>query len=328
MLGVGGQVEVGAVGDALELAPLRALEAEAVLDVDGALRVVRQLLLRVLEEPQVVPVDAEVGVPVGALVDPVLVPFLVGAGLDEVLHLHLLELARAEDEVARGDLVAERLADLADAERRLLAGRAHDVGEVHEDALRGLGAQVVQAGLVLDRAEVGLEHHVEVARLGPRALRAAVRAGDVGQAVLRRAPLPRLELLLEVVGPEALVAALALGQRVGEDADVARGDPDLARQDHRGVEADDVVPALDDGAPPLLLDVLLELDAERAVVPGGAGAAVDLPRREDEAPALAEVDDLVEAGGVPLLGRVGAVFTGAATRGLHPAGGRRLTRPR
>ena len=134
-----------------------------------------------------------------------------------------------------------------------------------------------------------------------------------------------LELLLEVVGPEALVAALALGQRVGEDADVAGGHPDLARQDHRGVQADDVVAALDDGAPPLLLDVLLELDAQRPVVPGGAGAAVDLTGREDEAPSLAEVDDLVEAGGVVLLG--GAVAHGRP-RGLHPAGGRRLTRPR
>ena len=209
------------------------------------------------------------------------------------------------------DLVAERLADLADAERRLLPRGAHHVGEVHEDALRGLRAQVVQAGLVLDRAEVGLEHHVEVARLGPRALRAAVRAGDVGQAVLRRPALARLELLLEVVGPEALVAALALGQRVGEDADVTGGDPDLARQDHRGVQADDVVPALDDGAPPLLLDVLLELDAQGPVVPGGAGAAVDLAGREDEAPSLAEVDDLVEAGGVVLGGAVSLTGDGA-----------------
>ena len=154
---------------------------------------------------------------------------------------------------------------------------------------------------------------------------AAVRAGDVGQAVLRRPALARLELLLEVVGAEALVAVQALGQRVGEDADVTGGHPDLPRQDHRGVEADDVVPALDDGAPPLPLDVLLELDAEGPVVPGGAGAAVDLAGREDEAPALAEVDDLVEAGGVVLGGRRGR--SRAATR-LHPAGGRRLTRPR
>ena len=181
----------------------------------------------------------------------------------------------------------------------------------------------MQPGLVLDRAEVGLEHHVEVARLGPRALGAAVRAADVREAVLREPALPRLELLLEVVGPEALVAALALGQRVGEDADVARGHPGLPRQDHRRVQADDVVPALDDGPPPLPLDVLLELDAQRPVVPGGARAAVDLAGREDEPPALAEVDHLVEAGGV-VLG--GAVAHGAT--GLHPAGGRRLTRPR
>src|SRR3712207_3456461 len=218
-LGVRRQVEVGAVRDALELTPLRALEAEAVLDVDGALRVVRQLLLRVLEVPQVVRRDPEVGVPAGALVDPVLVPLLVAARLDEELHLHLLELAGAEDEVARRDLVAEGLADLADAERRLLPRGAHDVGEVDEDALRGLRAQVVQPRLVLDGAEVGLEHHVEVARLGPLAGHAAVRAGDLGQA-LRQPTLLRLEGLLEVVGPEALVAVLALRQRVGEHADV------------------------------------------------------------------------------------------------------------
>ena len=53
-----------------------------------------------------------------AVVDPVLVPLLVGARLAEELQLHLLELAGAEDEVARRDLVAEGLADLADAEGR------------------------------------------------------------------------------------------------------------------------------------------------------------------------------------------------------------------
>jgi hypothetical protein len=41
--------------------------------------------------------------------------------------------------------------------------------------------------------------------------------------------------------------------------------------------------------PPLPLDVLLELDAERAVVPRGAGAAVDLAAGVDEPAALAEL---------------------------------------
>ena len=42
------------------------------------------------------------------------------SGVAEELDLHLLELARAEGAVLRRDLVAERLADLGDAERRPL----------------------------------------------------------------------------------------------------------------------------------------------------------------------------------------------------------------
>src|SRR4029079_9420142 len=118
----------------------------------------------------------------------------------------------AEDEVARSDLVAERLPGLGDAERRLLARRGHHVEEVHEDALRGLGPQVVQALLALHRAEIGLEQAGELPRLGERALGAAVGAVDVLEAVRRRAALLRLVGLLEVVGAEPLVAGLALDE--------------------------------------------------------------------------------------------------------------------
>ncbi len=289
------EVEVGAVRDALELGELRAAEVEAVLDVDGALRVVRELLLRVLEEAQVLGREPEVEVPVQPRLEPVLVPLLVGAGLDEELHLHLLELARAEDEVAGRDLVAEGLADLADAERRLLARGAGDVGVVDEDALRGLRAQVVHRGLVLHRAEVGGQQTVEVARLGELALHAAVRAVDAGEPALRRALVLVLVRLDELVLAEPLVARRALGQRVDERLEVTRRRPHLRGEDHRGVEADDVVAALHDRAPPLAAHVLLELDAEGAVVPGGAGAAVDLAAGEHEPPALGEVDDGVDA---------------------------------
>ena len=58
---------------------------------------------------------------------PVVEPLQIGTGLAEELELHLLELADAEDEVARGDLVAEALAYLADAEGQLAAGGALDV---------------------------------------------------------------------------------------------------------------------------------------------------------------------------------------------------------
>ena len=92
-------------------------------------------------------------------------------------------------------------------------------------------------------------------------------------------------------------------------ADVARGHPGLAGQDDRGVQPDDVVAAGHHGLPPLALDVLLELHAERAVVPRGPRPAVDLAAREDEAPALGEADDGVDGGG----------GCGHAAQGIGPA---------
>jgi len=43
--------------------------------------------------------------------------------------------------------------------------------------------------------------------------------------------------------------------------------------------------------PPVALDVVLQLNAERAVVPEAADAAVNLAGLEDEAAALAERDE-------------------------------------
>ena len=58
MLGVRAQIEVGPVGDPLELGPFGAGEAEAILDVDGALGIVTELLLRMLKPAQIVRIDA------------------------------------------------------------------------------------------------------------------------------------------------------------------------------------------------------------------------------------------------------------------------------
>ena len=86
----------------------------------------------------------------------------------------------------------------------LRARRGHHVGEVDEDALRGFRAQIVQTLLGLDRAEVGLEHHVELARFGPLAGFAGVRVADVGQPVGRRVP------VLGLVGLDEMVCAVTL----------------------------------------------------------------------------------------------------------------------
>jgi hypothetical protein len=164
----------------------------------------------------------------------------------------------------------------------------------------------VQTLFGLDGAQVRLEHHVEVAGLGPLPLGAAVGADDVGHRDrLRVVDTLLLRVgLLQVILTVPLVTVQALDQRVVEDLDVTGGDPDLTGQDHRGVQADDVVAAGDDGAPPLLLDVFLELDTERAVIPRRLGTAVNLAAGVHESPALGEVDDGFDllTGGVRLGG--------------------------
>src|SRR5215213_11922630 len=104
--------------------------------------------------------------PLEPRVDPVAVPLVRLRRRDEELHLHLLELERAEDEVPGRYLVPERLADLRDAERRLLAGVLKRRLEREEDALGGLGAEVNRRARVLHGADRRLEHEVELAGLG------------------------------------------------------------------------------------------------------------------------------------------------------------------
>ena len=206
-----------------------------------------------------------------------------------------------------------------------LPRRRHDVEEVDEDALRGLRSQVVKRALVLGRAEVRAQQPVEHPRLGPRAARAAVRAGQRLQvdAVGVGDLLALGELLAQMVLAIALVARLALDQRVDEGVEVAGGLPDVRGEDHRGVEADDVVAGLHHRPPPLPADVLLQLHAKRAVVPGGATAAIDLRRREDDAPALAEADEVVDSTCVAGRGGVGHA---CAPSGWRSAGRRKPSR--
>src|SRR5262249_7765858 len=127
--------------------------------------VVGELLLAVVAQAQPFRVDAEVLVPGAALAAPVREPLVVFRRRNEELHLGLLELARPEHEVSGRDLVAERLPDLRDAERRLEARGLEDVLEVEEDPLRRLGPQVRDRRVALDRSDMRLEHQVEGARL-------------------------------------------------------------------------------------------------------------------------------------------------------------------
>src|SRR5262249_14973775 len=150
VLAVTSQIEVGPVGDTLELGPA---EGKLVLDVDAPLGVVRQLVGAMRSLAQPFARDREVEVPAHPLRAPVVEALVVLPRADEVLELHLLELPRAEEEVPGGDLVAERAADLRDAEGQLQARGLEHVPEVDEGALRGLGSEVGDVRGVLDRAD-------------------------------------------------------------------------------------------------------------------------------------------------------------------------------
>ena len=91
---------------------------------------------------------------------------------------------------------------------------------------------------------------------------------------------PGVPLILRVVGAKALFTVLAIDERVGEPGDVAARLPHARVHEDGRIEPLDVVARADHRVPPPVLDVPLELDAERAVVPHGPGAAIDLGRLE------------------------------------------------
>ena len=99
----------------------------------------------------------------------------------EELDLHLLELARAEGEISRRDLVTKALADLANAEGQPHAGAVEHVLEVDENALGRFGPQKGRSFFAAQRADVGFEHQVEFAGLGQRAQRFGVGAQDLAK---------------------------------------------------------------------------------------------------------------------------------------------------
>ena len=150
----------------------------------------------------------------------------------------------------------------------------------------------MQSLLALDRTEVGLEHHVELSRLGPLATFAAVGADDVThrhRLRIRQTLFLRVRLL-HVVLAVALMAFQAFDERVVEHLDVTGGHPHLTRKDDRGVQADDVIASGNHRPPPLALDVLLQFDTQWPVVPRRAGTAVDLAGGIHQAAALCQID--------------------------------------
>ena len=101
--------------------------------------------------------------------------------------------------------------------------------------------------------------------------------------------------LVDLVGPESVTALTAVDHRIGEVIDMAAGFPHGWMHDDGGIETDHVGTALDEFPPPHSLDLVLQLDTERAVVPTGARAAVDLAGLKNEATPLAERNERIHA---------------------------------
>src|SRR5690606_21295533 len=130
----------------------------------------------------------------------------LSARLDEVLHLHLFELAGPENEVPRSDLIPEGLTDLCDPKRKLPSHSSLDVREVHKNPLSCFRTEVDHGGSVFDRAHLRLELQVEVPRFRERVLRLTVRTR--GREI-------------DVVRAEAALAGLTVHHRIGEVINVA-----------------------------------------------------------------------------------------------------------
>ena len=79
--------------------------------------------------------NAERDQPVTAEASPILEPLQIGSRLAEELQLHLLKLTGTECKVTRRNLVTERLSNLADSKRDLLAGSSLNILEVYKNAL-------------------------------------------------------------------------------------------------------------------------------------------------------------------------------------------------
>ena len=266
------QVKVCAGGNAPKLAPLG--KGEGVFKIGRGIGIVAQFFLLMIPEPQVFLMNAQVEQPLMAEVLPIREPFKLGTRFAEEFQLHLLKFARAENEVARCNFIAERFADLRNAERQLLARAALNVLEVYKDALRGFGTEINGVFCVFRHALEGLEHQVKLANVGKVVL-AAGRAGDrifvdisfhflwgesihgLGQGnvfFLR----PSFN---DFVSTEAFFAFLAVHKRIGKPANVAGSNPYLRVHQNSRIKADIIGAFLNKLFPPGLFYVVFQLYA-------------------------------------------------------------------
>jgi len=272
------EVVIGAVCDSLEFL---SAEWKGIEKVVSTLGVEGSVFFRDIKNGDFTPGDADRFVPGKAVGEPLIEPFFSICRWDKKFNLHLFEFAGSEGEVARVDFVTESFPDLGDSEGELLSRDFENVFELDEHCLSCFGSEVGEISLVLDRADVGFEHQVELTGFGefPAAginhFAGFLGAGGGG----------------DLIGSEASLAGFAIDHGIGEGGFVAAGFPDGATHQNGTVHADDIVALLGHGFPPVVLEVSFESNSERPVVPGTVQTPVDFGGGEDKPPAFAKGHD-------------------------------------
>ena len=213
-LGVAGEVVVASVGDPLQLRPAH---REQVLDVGGRRRVVGELVRPVLAQSQVVGPDAEVGVPAHPVA-----PSTAGARSSASsggtkYSISIISNSRVRKMKLPGVIsLRNALPIWAIPNGGFLRANWSTFLKLTKIPWAVSGRRIDLRRVLADRAHEGLEHQVELARLGEVAL--GVLAGMHGG-------LSPAFGVLELVRPEAKLAGAAIDHRVGEALQVARGLP-------------------------------------------------------------------------------------------------------
>ena len=295
------EIVVRAVGYAPKLAPT---EGEQILEVARRFGIERKLGFVVVAYAQALLVKPERKQKVVAVFFPILEPLEILAGFAEKLHFHLLEFAHAENKVAGGYLVAERLADLAHAERYARSARTHHVFEVYEYTLCGLGAQIARRQRIFRNALEGFEHELKLFN-GRKIGLAANGAGyfmlgnECGKRVVIHGGYGHVEFVLvrirldEIVGTAAALARLTVHERIGKAREMSRRFPNFRIHEYGAVQSEVVFALGDELLPPCFFDVVVQLHADRTVVPSVGKPAVNIASRENQPARLAQRNQLI-----------------------------------
>ena len=98
---------------------------------------------------------------------PLCKPVEFSTGLDEELHLHLLELPHPENELTGDDLVSESLPYLGYTERYLHPSCLLDIQIIDEYSLCSFRTKIDYIGVIRSVSELGAEHQVELTHIRP-----------------------------------------------------------------------------------------------------------------------------------------------------------------